>query len=214
MHRSPERAVGGRHRGVGGHVDVGVGQHDHVVLRTAERLHALAVPGPGLVDVAGDRRGADERDGLDVGVLEHAIDRHLVALDDVEDAVGNAGLVEQLGEEQRRRRVLLGRLEDERVPAGDGVGEHPHRHHRREVEGRDAGDDAERLADLVDVDAGADLLRVAALEQLRDAAGELEVLEAAGDLAQGVRGDLAVLGGQERRDLPAMLGRRGCGCGT
>ena len=36
-------AVGGADGRVGGHVDVGVGQDDHVVLRAAERLHALAV---------------------------------------------------------------------------------------------------------------------------------------------------------------------------
>ena len=91
------------------------------------------------------------------------------------------------------------------LPQRDRRREHPHRHHRREVEGRDAGDDAQRLADLVDVDARARLLAEAALEQVRDAAGELEVLEAAGDLAQRVRRDLAVLGGQERRELVAML---------
>ena len=90
---------------------------------------------------------ADEADRGDVGVLEDAVDRHLVAVDDVEAAVGQAGLLEQLGDEHRRRRILLARLEDERVAARQRVGEHPHRHHRREVERRDAGDDAERLLD-------------------------------------------------------------------
>ena len=37
-----------------------------------------------------------------VGVLEQRVDRLLVAVDDVEDAVGQAGLGPQLGEEQRR----------------------------------------------------------------------------------------------------------------
>ena len=37
-----------------------------------------------------------------------------------------------------------------------------------------------------DVDAGRHVLREAALEQVRDAAGELDDLEAAGDLAGGV----------------------------
>ena len=64
------RAVGRRHGRVGGHVDVGVGQHEHVVLGAAQRLDALAVAGARLVDVAGDRRRADERDGRDVGVVE------------------------------------------------------------------------------------------------------------------------------------------------
>ena len=34
---------------------------------------------------------------------------------------GTPASCEQLGEEERGRRVLLGRLEDERVAAGDGV---------------------------------------------------------------------------------------------
>jgi hypothetical protein len=62
-------------------------------------------------------------------VLKEAVDRDLVAVDDVEDTVGQAGLLER----------------------------------------------------------------------------ELDVLDAARDLPQGVRGDLAVLGGQEAGDLGAML---------
>ena len=172
------RAVAGRHRGVGRHVDVGVGQHHHVVLGAAERLHPLAVPGAGLVDVAGDRRRADEADRRDVGVLEQPVDGDLVAVHDVEHAVGHARLAQQLGHEQRDRRILLARLEHERVAARDGVGEHPHGHHGREVERRDAGHDAERLADGVHVDAARGLLGVAALQQVRDSARELDVLEA------------------------------------
>ena len=161
---------------------------------------------PGLVDVARDRRRADERHGGDVRVGEDRVDRDLVAVDDVEDAVRDPGLGQELGQEVRRGRVLLGRLEDERVAAGDGRREHPHRHHRREVERRDAGHDPERLADLVDVDAARHLLAEPTLEQVRDAAGELEVLEATGDLAQRVGRDLAVLGGQVRRQfVPACL---------
>ncbi len=63
---------------------------------------------------------------------------------------------------------------------------HPHRNHGREVERRDPGDHAERLTDLVDVDAGRDLLAEAALEQMRNAGREFEVFEAAGDLAERV----------------------------
>ena len=47
----------------------------------------------------------------------------------------------------------------------------------------------------------AGLLGEAALEQLRDAAGELDVLQAAGDLAGGVGEHLAVLGGDDRGQL-------------
>ena len=82
------RAEASVDRRVGGEVEVGVGQHDHVVLRPPEGLDALARGVPVLVDVAGDRRRADEGDGLDVGVLEEAVDRHLVAVHDVEHAFG------------------------------------------------------------------------------------------------------------------------------
>ena len=97
------RAVGGADGGVGGHVDVGVGEHDHVVLRPAERLHALAVLRAGLVDIARDRRRADEADRGDVRVLEDRVDRDLVALHDVEDAVRDARLLEQLCSPERPR---------------------------------------------------------------------------------------------------------------
>ena len=56
----------------------------------------------------------------------------------------------------------------------------------------------------VDVDAGRHLLGVAALQQVGHAAGELQVLEAAGDLALGVGKDLAVLGGNRRGDVLAV----------
>ena len=46
------------------------------------------------------------------------------------------------------------------------------------LNGRMIADDAERLADRVDVDLGRHALGEAALEQVRDAAGELDDLEA------------------------------------
>ena len=140
----------------------------------------------------------------DVVVLEQAVDRDLVALQHVETAGREAGLGEELGDEQVDRRVLLARLEHERVAAGEGVGEHPHRDHRREVERRDPGDDAERLADRVHVDPAGGLLGVVTLDQLRDPARVLDVLEAAGDLAHRVGEHLAVLGRQHRGQLLAV----------
>ena len=70
---------------------------------------------------------------------------------------------------------------------------HPHRHHGREVERRDAGDDAERLAVGIGVDRRADIARELALQQLRDAAGEIDAVDAARHFAQRVVMDLAVL---------------------
>jgi hypothetical protein len=199
------RAVARAHRRVGGHVDVRVRQHDHVVLRASERLHALAVLRPALVDVARNRRRADEADRDDVRVLEHRVNGHLVAVDDVEDAVRHTRLLEQLGHVHRRGRILLGRLEHERVPARERGRPHPHGHHRGKVERRDAGDDAERLPDRVHVDSGRGLLGEPALQKLRDPAAELDHLEPARDLALRVREDLPVLGGEDLGDLVAAL---------
>ena len=130
-----------------------------------------------------------------VGWARSRVDCDLVAVDDVEDAVWEAGFFEHLGQKERGAGVALAGLEDEGVAAGNGDGEHPHRHHRGKVERRDAGDDAERLAHGPAIDAGADLLGELALEQLRDAGGELDDLKAARGFALRVGEDLAVLAG-------------------
>src|SRR5262249_14692351 len=64
---------------------------------------------------------------------------------------------------------------------------------------------SERLPDRHDVDVGRDVLRVLALQEVRDAAGELDDLEAAVHLAEGVARHLAVLAGDERGDVPLVF---------
>ena len=91
------------------------------------------------------------------------------------------------------------------VAAGERDGEHPHRHHAGEVERRDPGDDPERLAQRVAVDVGADVLGDLALQQMRDADGELDHLEAAGHFAERVVVGLAVLGRDQLGDLVGVL---------
>ena len=169
---------------VDGLVQVGVGHDDHVVFGATKALCALPVRGRGGVDVLRDVRAADEADGLDVGVGEDGVDRLLVALDHLEDARGQAGLDEQLGQPQRHRRIALRRLEDERITACECRAGLPQRDHGREVERGDTGDDTERLADRIHIDPGARALGELALEQVRDADGEFDHLDAALDVAQ------------------------------
>ena len=184
-------------RGVGSKVKVGVGQHEHVVLGATKGLDTLARLRAALVDVLRDRGRADEGDRGDPRVVEDRVDRFLVTVDDVHDAVGQARLAPQLCHGVDGRGVLLGGLDDDGVAAGDGYRHEPHRHHGREVERRDDTDNTEWLEDRVGVDAVGDVFGEATLEQVRDTAGELDDLQATGDLTEGVRGDLAVLSGDE-----------------
>ena len=101
-HRQRHAALAGRAEGGAGEVvddlvEVGVGHDDAVVLGAAERLHALPVGGAAAVDILGDVGRSDEADRLDVRMVEDRVDHFLVAVDDVEDAVGKAGFLHQLG---------------------------------------------------------------------------------------------------------------------
>src|SRR3546814_4629139 len=77
-------------------------------------------------------------------MCDQCIDGELVTLHDIEHAIRQAGLLQQVGDQQRGGWITLRRLENEGVATDQRDREHPHRHHHREVERRDAGDDAER----------------------------------------------------------------------
>ncbi|MNF79361.1 hypothetical protein D3C84_615730 [compost metagenome] len=186
-------------------IDVGVRHDHHVVLRAAQGLHAFAMASTGLVDVIGDRRGADEGHRFHIRVDQQRIDRLFVALHHVEHAVRQTGLFQQIRHEQAGARIGRAWLENEGVARRDRHREHPHRHHHREVERRDAGHHAQGLAQGPVVDVGRDLLGVVALEQLRDAAGELDDLDAARYFALGVGENFAVLGGDHARQCVAVF---------
>ena len=195
------RSIGGADGRIRREIDVGVGEHHHVVLRAAECLHALPAARAGLVHVARDGRGADEAHGGNAGVRENRVHRHLVAVHHVEHARRQIRLGQQLGAEQRRRWILLRRFQDEGVAARDRERIHPHRHHRRKVERRDARHDAERLADGVAVDTGRHILGELAFRELGEPARELDHLEAAIHLAERVRQHLAVLARENLGEL-------------
>ena len=90
------------------------------------------------------------------------------------------------------------------LPGSDRDREEPHRHHRREVERADDPDDTERLLGRVHVDTGRDLLGVLALQVVREPGRELHDLLPAGDLAQRVGDDLAVLRRDDLGQLPLL----------
>ena len=110
---------------------------------------------------------------------------------------GNARLVADLHDALRREWRALGWLQDEGVPTGDCEWQHPHRHHEGEVEWGDAGNDADREAHHLGVDAARNLVKVLAHQQGRSAAGKVNDFDATANLTCCVAQYLAVLGGDE-----------------
>ena len=140
------------------------------------------------------------------GCSRIAVDGDLVAVDDVEDAVG-----------QRRPRLSSSAISIDApgsfsdglstnvLPQAIALREHPHRDHRREVERGDPGDDAERLADREDVDAGRDLLAEAALEEVRARHTRTRCSRGRGRPRRARPRDLAVLRGQQGGQVAPVL---------
>ena len=126
-------------------------------------------------------------------------------MNDVEHAVWQASLAEQVSDEDRSRGVALRGLQNDRVAAGDGRSNHPERNHDGEVEGRDRRNNANGLLDRVHVDTGRNLLVTLTLKDVQQACCELDVLEATGNLAGCVVEHLAVLSGHDGRELGRAL---------
>ena len=120
---------------------------------------------------------------------------------DVEHAVGQPCFLEQARHQDRGRGHFFRRLQDEGVAARDRHREHPQRHHRRKIERRDSGAHADRLPHGVRIHPGADVFRMLSLEELRDAAGEFDDLDAALHRSHRVGQRLAVLLGDEPRNF-------------
>ena len=116
------RAVAGAHQGIDRHVEVGVGHHHHLILGSAQRLHALARCGTSPVDVLGHRRGADEADRGDARMGQDRADRGLAAIDHRDDPRRHAGLDHQLGERPGTGRVALGGLRMNALPQAIATG--------------------------------------------------------------------------------------------
>ena len=150
-----------------------------VIFRAAVGLHAFAVFRADFVNVSRNRRRADKRNRLHLRMREQRVHDFASAVNDVQHAFRQSGLFEQLRDFDGGERDFFARLEHERVAAGDGDGIHPQRHHAGKIERRDAGTDAERLADGFAINAARDVLQHLAHHQRRHAAGELDHFHAA-----------------------------------
>ena len=188
-----------------GELDVRIGHDDRMVVRTTQGLDALAMGHARVLHDVGDRGGTNEGDRVDAGVGEDVGDQVAVTGDDVEQAVGQASLLVEAGDDQRGAGDDRGDLEDEGVAGGQGDRVHPHGDHGREVEGADAGDDADGLTQGVHVHAGRGLVGELTLEGSVDATRKVDGLTATSDLAEGVAVGLAALTYDGVGDLILML---------
>ncbi len=145
-----------------------------------------------------------------------------LADEDVDDAFGDAGLEDELGEPERGERRQLGGLEDDGVAAGERRAELPGGDVEREVPRDDQPDDAERLAEgHVDAAGDGDRLAVVLVDragvEVEDVGDHADLAARAGDrLADVLRLDprelLAVLLDERReppQQPPAVGGRNG-----
>src|SRR5438105_1064791 len=134
---------------------------------------------PSFKNVSSNWGRADERDRFDFWMRKERIDTIASAMNDTENAFGQARLFEQLRDLDGGERNLFTGLEDERIAAGNRHRIHPERDHRGEIEGRDACANAERLADGVAINSAGNILEALAHEQRGHATSEFDHLDPA-----------------------------------
>src|ERR1700692_3914032 len=130
---------------------------------------------------------------------------NLVALNNIENTIGQPCILQKIRHEKRRRRVAITRLENERVAGRNRDREHPAWDHSREVERCDPRDHTQRLPDRPVIHACRDLLGIVPLEQLRDATGELDDVDAARDFPLSIGEYLAVLSRDDCGEFVTVL---------
>ncbi len=216
----------------GGPVEVGVGgvvaEDDRGAV--AAQLQGAVLARHRVHDRVADLLGTGEGDDRQPLVLDQG--GHLV-VGDREDAPGTRrefGLGEQFADDQAGERGGGGRLQDDRHAGCDRRGDLVGAQVQREVEGRDAEDDALGEAagegeTALTAGVGVEALGLTAVEPPGLLRGEPEDGDGAADLAAGPLERLAVLGGDQLGDLlgaldepaadvverggPDMRGRRG-----
>ena len=147
-----------------------------------ERLAPLAQPSAIFLAVGVD---PTEHTPGDAGIFIPRAGDVAAAVDDVDDAAGQADFHEDFAHELHEVGRLGGRLIDEGVARADGEGDEPAEHQRGEVEGRHAAEHAEGLFRDLAGDAPGDLIEGLALNQRGDGAGHFDDFDDALDFAAG-----------------------------
>ncbi len=169
-----------------------VRHHHQAVLRARLALRPFAVSRRCGVDVLPHRRRADEGNARHVRMAEEHIHYPLIPVEQADHARREIRLVEQFEQPVLADRAHFRGLDDVSVTASHGGGQEPPGNHRREVEGRDAGENPHRLQHALLVNAGGDVLGVVAHHQRGDSRCQFHVLDGAAHLATGLVQDFAV----------------------
>lgn len=146
---------------------------------------ALGASGAAFGHLFGGAGGPDEAHARDAGIFIPRAGDVAAAVDDVDDAAGQADFHEDFAHELHEVGRLGGRLIDEGVARADGEGDEPAEHQRGEVEGRHAAEHAEGLFRDLAGDAPGDLIEGLALNQRGDGAGHFDDFDDALDFAAG-----------------------------
>ena len=187
-----------------GHLRIGVGHDDEMILCSAERETALQIVRRAAIDDFRDLRRSDEADGADARVVADRFDRVPAAVHHLKHAVGKARFLQQLGDAPGAERNELARFQDHAVTKRERVRDRPVRHHIRKIEWRNRRHDADRESFDATLDAAAHLEHFAR-DDLRQRARELGELSGLQDLRPSLARDLSILLGDERAQLVDVL---------
>src|SRR6266576_4844776 len=106
----PRTAEGAVADNLCGHGHVGIGQHDHVILRSSLTLATFALLSGSRVYVARNRSRSHEADGTGFGMINQSVYRRLAAIDEIHHTLRQPGLFEQFVHVAHGERHALARL--------------------------------------------------------------------------------------------------------
>ena len=153
-----------------------------------------------------DGGGTGEAELAHVGVASQlAADGDRVAGDDVEHAVGDAGLGRQLGQRQCGKGRFVGGLEHHGAARGQRRGDLAGDHRGREVPGRDRGGHADGLLERQQALAGLGALQHVAVDALGFFGEPLQERRGVGDLTGGLGHGLALFRGHDGGEILLVL---------
>ena len=170
---------------VGGSLQIGIGENDLRTLAAQFEPDALDAAGGDLAKLRADAHRAGEGDHVGPRIFrEDLAGRIAIAGDDVEDAVGYAGLAGQFGHADRGARGEFGRLQHDGAAAADRPWHALGRDDEGKVPGRDDADDADWLAQHEAEAVVADIVVGLAFQRTRLAGGVGPEVGAERDLAR------------------------------